>query len=94
MAGSATTEGSSGISKAGLRWVNYPGYDEADKYPIAAAVVVPPNRRLVATSGHVARDSDGKHPEEYEDEFKVAFEVLPAANVLNVFLTHFFETES
>ena len=69
-------EGSSGTSKTGLRWVNYPGYDEASIYPIAAAVVVPLNRRLVATSGHVARDKDGKHPAEYDDEFRIAFEVL------------------
>lgn len=57
--------------------MNYPGYDESDKYSIAAAVVVPPNRRLVATSGHVARDENGKHPEDYEEEFTIAFEVLP-----------------
>lgn len=76
MAESSSEKGSSGTSKGGLRWVNYPGYDEANIYPIAAAVVVPPNRRLVATSGHVARDKNGNHPEEYEDEFTIAFEVL------------------
>jgi hypothetical protein len=76
MADSNAAEGTSGTSKAGLRWINFPGYDESEKYSIAAAVVVPPNRRLVATSGHVARGSDGKYPE-YEDEFRIAFEVLP-----------------
>lgn len=77
MADSSTKEGTSGTSKTGLRWINYPGYDESEKYSIAAAVLVPPNRRLVATSGHVARDSNGKHPEKYEDEFRIAFEVQP-----------------
>jgi hypothetical protein len=70
MADTSTEEGTSGASKSGLRWIKYPRYDESEKYSIAAAVLVPPNRRLVATSGHVAHDSNGKHPEEYEDEFR------------------------
>jgi hypothetical protein len=80
MAELSLEKGTSGTSKTGLRWINYPGYEESDMYSIAAAVLVPPNRRLVATSGHVARDENGKHPVEYEDEFTVAFEVLPLSD--------------
>lgn len=66
---------SSGISAGGLQWVNFPGYDEAEKYKISAAVVVPPGRRLVATSGHVARDSTGNPMDDLELEFATAFDV-------------------
>ena len=66
MVDTSTEEGTSGTSKTGLRWINYQGYDESEKYPIAAAVLVPPNRKPVATSGHIASDSNEKHPEEHE----------------------------
>jgi hypothetical protein len=67
---------SSGITKTGLEWVNFPGYDKySDGYKIAAAVVVPAGRRLVATSGHVGRDSQGNHPKNLEEEYVAAFEV-------------------
>ncbi|KAF8861623.1 YjgF-like protein [Acephala macrosclerotiorum] len=65
---------SSGTPVSGLQWVNFPGYDEAGKYKISAAVVVPPGRRLVATSGHVGRDSAGNHPDDLEAEFVMAFD--------------------
>jgi hypothetical protein len=68
---------STGISLTGLQWINFPGYDEAEKYKISAAVVVPPGRRLVATSGHVGKDSSGNRPDDLEKEFIIAFDVRP-----------------
>lgn len=68
-----STESQSGTTLTGLKWINYPGYDESEAYKIAAAVVVPPGRRLVATSGHVGQDSSGKAPESLEEEFTAAF---------------------
>ncbi|CZR64642.1 uncharacterized protein PAC_14540 [Phialocephala subalpina] len=65
---------STGTSLTGLQWINFPGYDEAEKYKISAAVVVPAGRRLVATSGHVGRDSAGNHPDDLEAEFVIAFD--------------------
>ena len=70
-----STVSQSGTTLTGLKWINYPGYDESEAYKIAAAVVVPPGRRLVATSGHVGRDSSGKAPESLEEEFTAAFKV-------------------
>lgn len=66
---------SSGTSATGLQWINYPGYEEAEKYKISAAVVVPPGRRLVATSGHVGKDNSGNRPDDLEQEFILAFDV-------------------
>lgn len=67
--------GTSGTSATGLQWINYPGYNEAEKYKISAAVVVPPGRRLVATSGHVGKLESGSPPDDLEQEFIIAFDV-------------------
>lgn len=64
-----------GISKTGISWFNFPGYN--DHGLIAAATLIPPNRRIVCTSGHVGTDSQGKCPESLEDEMILAFEVCP-----------------
>ncbi|KAE9370335.1 hypothetical protein N431DRAFT_484575 [Stipitochalara longipes BDJ] len=61
-----------GISKTGVPWFNFPGYD--DHRLISAAILIPPNRRIVCTSGHVGRDSEGKRPESLEDEMVMAFQ--------------------
>ena len=67
-----------GISKTGLRWVNFPGYEAAsERYDIAAAVVIPPNRTLVALSGHVGRNPDLSRPDDLEEEYRLACDVRP-----------------
>lgn len=60
----------------GVERVDYPGYSSS----IAAAVVIPAGRRLVATSGMLGHNSEtGKMPEALVDEFTNAFEVrLPS----------------
>jgi len=64
-----------GVSKTGVPWFNFAGYD--DHGLIAAATLIPPNRRIVYTSGHVGRDNEGKRAETLEDEMILAFEVRP-----------------
>ncbi|PMD46178.1 hypothetical protein L207DRAFT_577049 [Hyaloscypha variabilis F] len=61
-----------GVSKTGVPWFNFPSYD--DHGLISAADLIPANRRIVYTSGHVGRDSEGKRAESLEDEMILAFE--------------------
>jgi hypothetical protein len=63
-----------GASSTGMPWFNFPGYN--DHGLISAAILIPPNRRIVCTSGQVGTDSNGKQPESLEDEMIVAFEVI------------------
>jgi hypothetical protein len=72
-----------GISKTGIPWFNFPNYD--DHGLISAATLIPPNRRIVCTSGQVGTDSQGKRPETLEDEMILAFEVTPSLSKYYVF---------
>jgi hypothetical protein len=60
-------------SKTGLLYFDWPGYDNHGL--ISAAVVIPPNRRIVTTSGMLALDKNGKHPESLEEELVISFDV-------------------
>jgi len=66
-----------GTSSTGIPWFNFSGYD--DHGLISAATLIPPNRRIVFTSGQVGTDSEGKQPETLEDEMILAFEVINAS---------------
>jgi hypothetical protein len=54
-----------GTSSSGIPWFNFPGYD--DHGLISAAILIPPNRRIVYTSSQVGTDSKGKQRESLED---------------------------
>jgi hypothetical protein len=60
-------------SKTGLLCFEWPGYDNHGL--ISAAVVIPPNRRIVTTSGMLALDKNGKHPDSLEEELIISFDV-------------------
>jgi hypothetical protein len=62
-----------GISKTGIPWFNFPGYN--DHGLISAATLIPLNRRMVSISGQVGTDSKGNRPEDLEEEITTAFEV-------------------
>jgi hypothetical protein len=66
-----------GISKTGIPWFSFPGYNGHDL--IAAAILIPPNRRMVSTSGQVGTDAQGNRPAELEDEMILAFEVISSS---------------
>jgi len=54
-----------GTSSSGIPWFNFSGYD--DHGLISAAILIPPTRRIVYTSGQVGTDSKGTQPESLED---------------------------
>lgn len=62
-----------GTSKTGIQWYNFPGYD--DHGVISAAILIPPNRRIVTTAGHVGSNEEGKLPDTLEGEIEACFVV-------------------